>query len=141
MELDSEEDEGKFHLTRSSADIVFSQPPLGLIEIVHSDSTTLCSAIVEGRELLTAGTGLILFKQRVDELGLVLSPKSDEFKGTKEFTKEQILDQMRFFAGKTKPTIGVTTGSRDGLSAESIARFLLLFLSAQFVLNSVKSSA
>ena len=48
---------------------------------------------------------------------------------------------MSFFAGKTKPTTGVIAGARDGLSAESIARFLLPASECEFVLNSVKSSA
>jgi protein transport protein SEC23 len=63
------------------------------------------------------------------------------FKGTKEVTKEQILDQMGFFAGKTKPKTGVIAGARDGLSTESIARFLLPASECEFVLTSVKGSA
>jgi protein transport protein SEC23 len=77
----------------------------------------------------------------VHELGFGFLPKSYVFKGTKEVTQEQILDQMSFFAGKTKPTSCVIAGARDGLSAESIARFLLPASECEFVLNSVKSSA
>ncbi|RCV11997.1 hypothetical protein SETIT_2G232200v2 [Setaria italica] len=73
----------------------------------------------------------------VHELGFGLLPKSYVFKGTKEVTKEQILEQMCFFAGKQKPTTGVIAGTRDGLSSESIARFLLPASECEFVLNSV----
>lgn len=73
------------------------------------------------------------------ELGFGLLPKSYVFKGTKEVTKDQILEQMCFFAAKTKPTTGVIAGSRDGLSAESIARFLLPASECEFVLNSVRT--
>jgi len=61
----------------------------------------------------------------VHELGFGLLPNSYVFKGTKEVTKEQILEQMCFFAGKKMPTTGVIAGTRDGLSSESISRFLL----------------
>ncbi|KAL5220340.1 hypothetical protein ABZP36_025053 [Zizania latifolia] len=44
---------------------------------------------------------------------------------------------MCFFAGKVKPTIGVIAVSRDGLSVESIARFLLPASECKFVLNSI----
>lgn len=74
-------------------------------------------------------------------MGFGLLPKSYMFKGTKEVTKEQILDQMGFFAGKTKPKTGVIAGARDGLSTESIARFLLPASECEFVLTSVKGSA
>jgi protein transport protein SEC23 len=67
-------------------------------------------------------------------------PKSYIFKGTKEVTKDKILEQMCFFSGKAKPTTGVIAGPRDGLSAESIARFLLPASECEFVLNAVKSS-
>jgi protein transport protein SEC23 len=76
---------------------------------------------------------------QVHELGFGLLPKSYVFKGTKEVTKEQILEQMCFFAGKQKPTTGVIAGTRDGLSSESIARFLLPASECEFVLNSVKN--
>jgi protein transport protein SEC23 len=76
---------------------------------------------------------------QVHELGFGLLPKSYVFKGTKEVTKEQILEQMCFFAGKKMPTTGVIAGTRDGLSSESIARFLLPASECEFVLNSVKN--
>ena len=76
---------------------------------------------------------------QVHELGFGLLPKSYVFKGTKEVTKEQILEQMCFFAGKKMPTTGVIAGTRDGLSSESISRFPLPASECEFVLNSVKN--
>lgn len=75
---------------------------------------------------------------QVHELGFGQMPKSYIFKGLKEVTKDQILDQMNFFAGKPKPAVGVIAGARDGLSAASISRFLLPASECEFVLNSVK---
>jgi protein transport protein SEC23 len=74
----------------------------------------------------------------VHELGFGLLPKAYVFKGTKEVSKEQILEQMCFFSGKQKPTTGVIAGTRDGLSSESISRFLVPASECEFVLNSVR---
>uniref|UniRef100_A0A0E0IDA7 Protein transport protein SEC23 n=1 Tax=Oryza nivara TaxID=4536 RepID=A0A0E0IDA7_ORYNI len=99
------------------------------------------SALAQAIELLPDQSlvGFITFGTyvQVHELGFGLLPKSYVFKGTKEVTKDQILEQMCFFAGKTKPTTGVIAGSRDGLSAESISRFLLPASECEFVLNSI----
>ncbi|KAI3856084.1 hypothetical protein MKX03_037624 [Papaver bracteatum] len=83
--------------------------------------------------------GLITFGSYVyvHELGFGQIPKSYVFRGSKDYTKEQILEQMNFFAKKPKPTTGVIAGARDGLSAESIARFLLPASECEFALNSV----
>ncbi|KAJ8442530.1 hypothetical protein Cgig2_026472 [Carnegiea gigantea] len=62
-------------------------------------------------------------------------PKSYVFKGSKEFTKDQVMEQLNFFAKKPKPATGVVAGVRDGLSAESIARFLLPASECEFALN------
>ncbi|KAG9145017.1 hypothetical protein Leryth_023188 [Lithospermum erythrorhizon] len=43
------------------------------------------------------------------------------FKGSKEVTKDQVLEQMGFFVNKPKPATGVIAGARDGLSQESIS--------------------
>lgn len=51
--------------------------------------------------------------------------------------KDQLLEQMSFFLKKAKPTTGVIAGPRDGLSSESIARFLLPASDCEFALNSV----
>lgn len=67
-------------------------------------------------------------------------PKSHVFSGNKEVTKDQILDQLGFFLETPRPTVGVVAGPRDGLSAESIRRFLLPATDCQFLLTSVTIS-
>ncbi|CAK9144836.1 unnamed protein product [Ilex paraguariensis] len=83
--------------------------------------------------------GLITFGTyvHVHELGFGQIPKVYVFKGSKEVTKDLVLEQMGFFAKKPKPTAGVIAGVRDGLSHESISRFLLPASECEFVLNSV----
>ncbi|RCV20288.1 hypothetical protein SETIT_4G044200v2 [Setaria italica] len=109
--------------------------------MIEEEIGYLKSALAQAVELLPDNSlvGFITFGTyvQVHELGFGLLPKSYVFKGTKEVTKEQILDQMCFFAGKQKPTTGVIAGTRDGLSSESIARFLLPASECEFVLNSV----
>ncbi|KAK8451288.1 hypothetical protein SEVIR_6G188300v4 [Setaria viridis] len=120
-------------------------PPVFLFVVdtcmIEEEIGYLKSALAQAIELLPDQSlvGFITFGTyvQVHELGFGLLPKSYVFKGTKEVTKEQILDQMSFFAGKTKPTTGVIAGARDGLSTGSIARFLLPASECEFVLNSV----
>ncbi|KAL8119419.1 protein transport protein SEC23 C [Apium graveolens] len=83
--------------------------------------------------------GLITFGSYVSvhELGFGLIPKVYCFKGGKEISKDQVLEQMGFFAKKPKPATGVIAGVRDGLSQESIDRFLLPASDCEFSLNSV----
>ncbi|KAI3448985.1 hypothetical protein Pfo_005650 [Paulownia fortunei] len=83
--------------------------------------------------------GLITFGTyvHVHELGFGQLPKVHVFKGTKDVTKDQLLEQMGFFAKRPRPTTGVIAGVRDGLSQESIARFLLPASDCEFVLNSI----
>jgi len=109
--------------------------------IIEEEIGYLKSALAQVVELLPDNSlvGFITFGTyvQVHELGFGLLPKSYVFKGTKEVTKEQILEQMCFFAGKKMPTTGVIAGTRDGLSSESISRFLLPASECEFVLNSV----
>ncbi|KAG8087409.1 hypothetical protein GUJ93_ZPchr0010g9914 [Zizania palustris] len=120
-------------------------PPVFLFVVdtcmIEEEIGYLKSALAQAIELLPDQSlvGFITFGTyvQVHELGFGLLPKAYVFKGTKEVTKDQILEQMCFFAGKTKPTTGVIAGSRDGLSAESIARFLLPASECEFVLNSI----
>ncbi|XP_009800228.1 protein transport protein SEC23 C [Nicotiana tabacum] len=83
--------------------------------------------------------GLITFGTyvHVHELGFGQIPKVYVFKGSKEVSKDQVLEQMGFFANKPKPTTGVIAGVRDGLSQESISRFLLPASECEFTLNSI----
>ncbi|TVU05550.1 hypothetical protein EJB05_48716, partial [Eragrostis curvula] len=120
-------------------------PPVFLFVVdtcmIEEEIGYLKSALAQAIELLPDKSlvGFITFGTyvQVHELGFSLLPKSYVFKGMKEVTKDQILEQMCFFSGKAKPTTGVIAGSRDGLSAESIARFLLPASECEFVLNSI----
>lgn len=64
-------------------------------------------------------------------------PKCYVFKGSKEVSKDQVMEQLGFFANKPKPATGVVAGVRDGVSPESIARFLLPASECEFTLNSL----
>uniref|UniRef100_A0A453KZP7 Protein transport protein SEC23 n=1 Tax=Aegilops tauschii subsp. strangulata TaxID=200361 RepID=A0A453KZP7_AEGTS len=79
--------------------------------IIEEEIGYLKSALAQATELLPDNSliGFITFGTyvQVHELGFGLLPKSYVFKGTKEVSKEQILEQMCFFAGKQKPTTGV----------------------------------
>ncbi|KAK3121955.1 hypothetical protein QOZ80_8BG0663240 [Eleusine coracana subsp. coracana] len=120
-------------------------PPVFLFVVdtcmIEEEISYLKSALAQAIELLQDKSlvGFITFGTyvQVHELGFGLLPKSYVFKGTKEVTKDQILEQMCFFSGNAKPTTGVIAGSRDGLSAESISRFLLPASECVFVLTSI----
>lgn len=73
----------------------------------------------------------------VHELGFGALPKTYVFKGSKDVTKDQLLEQMSFFAKKPRPAVGVVAGARDGLSADSISRFLVPASECEFTINSV----
>lgn len=83
--------------------------------------------------------GLITFGTlvHVHELGFGVVPKTYVFKGSKDVSKDQLLEQMSFFAKKPRPAVGVVAGARDGLSVESISRFLVPASECEFTLNSV----
>ncbi|PAN12787.1 hypothetical protein PAHAL_2G291200 [Panicum hallii] len=129
----------------SSAETGPVVPPVFIFVVdtcmIEEEIGYLKSALAQVVELLPDNSlvGFITFGMyvQVHELGFGLLPKSYVFKGTKEVTKEQILEQMCFFAGKKMPTTGVIAGTRDGLSSESISRFLLPASECEFVLNSV----
>ncbi|TVU00585.1 hypothetical protein EJB05_53974, partial [Eragrostis curvula] len=129
----------------SSAETGPAAPPVFIFVVdtcmIEEEIGYLKSALAQAVELLPDNSlvGFITFGTyvQVHELGFGLLPKSYVFKGTKEVTKEQILEQMCFFTGKKMPTTGVIAGTRDGLSSESISRFLLPASECEFVLNSV----
>ncbi|KAG9456885.1 hypothetical protein H6P81_001393 [Aristolochia fimbriata] len=109
--------------------------------IIEEELGYLKSALSQAIDLLPDRSlvGLITFGSyvQVHELGFGQIPKSYVFKGSKEVSKDQILDQMNFFVKKPRPPVGVIAGARDGLTAESISRFLLPASECGFVLNSV----
>ncbi|PON56701.1 Sec23/Sec [Parasponia andersonii] len=109
--------------------------------IIEEELAFLKSALSQAVDLLPDHSlvGLITFGAfvHVHELGFAHIPKTYVFKGSKEVSKDQLLEQMSFFAKKPKPATGVIAGARDGLSTDAIARFLLPASECEFTLNSV----
>ncbi|CAI0446024.1 unnamed protein product [Linum tenue] len=109
--------------------------------IIEEEMAFLRSALSQAIDLLPDNSlvGLITFGTLVyvHELGFGQLPKTYVFKGSKDVSKEQLLEHMSFFLKKPKLPAGVIAGSRDGLSCESISRFLLPASDCGFALNSV----
>ncbi|KAJ0053266.1 hypothetical protein Pint_00003 [Pistacia integerrima] len=109
--------------------------------IIEEEMSFLRSALSQAIDLLPDNSlvGLITFGSlvHVHELGFGHIPKSYVFKGSKDVSKDQLLEQLNFFLKKPKPSAGVIAGVRDGLSSETIARFLLPASDCEFALNSV----
>ncbi|KAL2965711.1 hypothetical protein AAZX31_16G075900 [Glycine max] len=122
-----------------------SVPPVFLFVVdtcvIEEEIGFLRSALAQAVELLPENSlvGLITFGMfaHVHELGFGAVPKTYVFKGSKDVTKDQLLEQMSFFAKKPRPAVGVVAGARDGLSTESISRFLVPASECEFTLNSV----
>uniref|UniRef100_A0A0E0E537 Protein transport protein SEC23 n=1 Tax=Oryza meridionalis TaxID=40149 RepID=A0A0E0E537_9ORYZ len=99
----------------STAETGPAVPPVFMFVVdtcmIEEEIGYLKSALAQVVELLPDNSlvGFITFGTyvQVHELGFGLLPKSYVFKGTKEVTKDEMLDQMCFFAGKKKPTTGV----------------------------------
>ncbi|KAH9305192.1 hypothetical protein KI387_009596, partial [Taxus chinensis] len=87
----------------------------------------------------SATVGFISFGTHVSlhELGFSHIPKSYVFHGAKHVTKDHILDYLNFFVNSNKPQGGIIAGVKDGLSAQSIARFLLPASECEFAFNLV----
>ncbi|KAL0008274.1 hypothetical protein SO802_009776 [Lithocarpus litseifolius] len=122
-----------------------SSPPLVFLFVIDSclieeEMGFLKSSLSQAFDLLPDNSlvGLITFGTlvHVHELGFAQIPKTYVFRGNKDISKEQLLEHMSFFAKKPKPA-GVIAGARDGLSAESISRFLLPKAECEFAFNSV----
>lgn len=109
--------------------------------MIEEEMAFLKSALSQAIELLHENSlvGLITFGTlvHVHELGFGEITKTYVFKGSKDVSKEQLLEQMGFFLKKPKPPTGVIAGAKDGLSADSISRFLLPASQCEFTLNSV----
>ncbi|CAH8360662.1 unnamed protein product [Eruca vesicaria subsp. sativa] len=129
----------------SSSSSSSSSPPVFLFVVdtcLFSDELDLLkSSLSQALDLISDSSlvGLIAFDSfvRVYELGFPHCTKSYFFNGNKDYSKEQLLDQLSFFVKNPKPSSGVIAGVRDGLSAEDIARFLLPASDCQFTLHSV----
>ncbi|XP_047333971.1 protein transport protein SEC23 [Impatiens glandulifera] len=120
-------------------------PPVFLFVVdtcmIEEEIGFLKSALSQAVGLLPENSllGLITFGAYVcvHELGFSQIPKVYVFRGSKEITKDQVLEQMNFFVKKPKPVTGVVAGVRDGLSPETIARFLLPASESEFTINTV----
>ncbi|XP_062154678.1 protein transport protein SEC23 C [Alnus glutinosa] len=109
--------------------------------VIEEEMLFLKSALSQAIDLLPDNSllGLLTLGSfvHVHELGFGQIPKTYAFKGSKDVSKDQLLEQMSFFAKKPKPATGVIAGARDGLSTESISRFLLPKSHCEFAFNSV----
>ncbi|XP_052169845.1 protein transport protein SEC23-like [Diospyros lotus] len=109
--------------------------------MIEEEIAFLKSALSQAVGLLPENSlvGLITFGTYVyvHELGNGLIPKVYVFKGSREVTKDQVLEQMGFFAKRPRPATGVIAGVRDGLSQESIGRFLVSASEGEFAINTV----
>jgi len=109
--------------------------------VIEEEIGYLKSSVSQAVGLLPENSlvGLITFGTYVcvHELGFGQVPKVYVFKGSKEVTKDQIMEQMGFFAKRPRPATGVIAGVRDGLSQESISRFLLPASECEFAMNSI----
>ncbi|KAF3795134.1 transport protein [Nymphaea thermarum] len=109
--------------------------------LIEEELGSLKLALIQAVDLLPDRSlvGLITFGTfvQVHELGFATMPKSFVFRGGKEVTKDQILEQMNFFGGGKRPPLGVVAGPRDGLAPDSIRRFLLPAAECEFAFNSV----
>ncbi|XVF41273.1 hypothetical protein PTKIN_Ptkin01aG0267500 [Pterospermum kingtungense] len=122
-----------------------SLPPVFMFvvdtSIIEEEMAFLKSSLSQAIGLLPENSlvGLITFGTlvHVHELGFSTVPKTYVFKGSKDVSRDQLLEQMNFFLNKPKPPTGVIAGARDGLSSESIARFLLPASDGEFAINSV----
>ncbi|QHO33689.1 hypothetical protein HN51_027356 [Arachis hypogaea] len=129
----------------STPDPTATVPPVFLFVVdtcvIEEEIGYLRSALLQAVELLPENSlvGLVTFGTfvHVHELGFAQVPKTYVFKGSKDVSKDQLLEQMCFFANKPKPAVGVIAGARDGLSRESISRFLVPASECEFTLNSV----
>lgn len=89
--------------------------------------------------------GMITFgaQVHVHELGFPECSKSYVFRGSKDVTKEQILEQLgltnrtALAGGRIQPPVGVIAGIGEGISASSVNRFLLPASSCEFTLSSL----
>ncbi|KNA17655.1 hypothetical protein SOVF_077960 [Spinacia oleracea] len=121
-------------------------PPVYLFVVdnclIEEEIGYLKSALLQALDLVPDEglIGFITFGSfvQVHELGFSGGiPKSYVFKGSKEISKDKVMEQLSFFDRKPKPGSGVVAGVRDGLSPESIARFLLPASECEFTLNSL----
>ncbi|CAM6120942.1 unnamed protein product [Calypogeia fissa] len=127
-----------------------AQPPVFLFLLdtclIEEELVFLKTALTQAIGLVPANSlvGLITYgtQVHVHELGFAECPKSYVFRGSKDVTREQILDQLGLTApgsmqrGAQQP-IGVLAGARDGIPTSSIHRFLLPASDCEFTLTTL----
>lgn len=122
-------------------------PPVFLflvdICIIEEELGFLKMALTQAIDLLPshALVGLITFGTLVHvyELGFSEVPKSYVFRGSKDVTKDQVIDYLGLVDGAYKGAkpAGVIAGVHDGLSAKNISRFLVPASDCEFSVDSV----
>ena len=120
-------------------DTCLIEEELGYLKASLSQALTL----VPGNSLV----GLITFGAQVHvyELGFLECPKSYLFRGAKDVTKEQILEQLGLTnraadglqRGAVAPPVGVIGGIGEGIAASTVNRFLLAAADCEFTLNTL----
>ncbi|MBA0858532.1 hypothetical protein Goshw_027675 [Gossypium schwendimanii] len=73
----------------------------------------------------------------VHELGFSDMSKVYVFRGNKEITKEQVLEQLGLGAAGRRPTAGYPKGLQNGFTNTGVNRFLLPASDCEFTLNSL----
>ncbi|TYJ42769.1 hypothetical protein E1A91_A03G110000v1 [Gossypium mustelinum] len=73
----------------------------------------------------------------VHELGFTEMSKVYVFKGSKEISKEQVLEQLGLRAAGRRPTAGYPKGLQNGFTNTVVNRFLLPASDCEFTLNSL----
>eukprot|EP00250_Pteridium_aquilinum_P017609 c23703_g1_i2 orf=622-2778(+) len=113
--------------------------------IIEEELGFLKTALTQAIDLLPshALVGLITFGTlvHVHELGFLEVSKSYVFRGSKDITKDEIIDYLGLVDGARKGAkpAGVIAGIHDGISAKNINRFLVPASDCEFSFNSVLS--
>ncbi|KAH7307230.1 hypothetical protein KP509_22G050800 [Ceratopteris richardii] len=111
--------------------------------VLEEELKFLKSALIQAIGLLPSQVlvGLITFGTlvHVHELGFSEIPKSYVFKGSKDVTKEEIIDSLGLVDGISKglKPSGVIAGVHDGVPEKNIRRFLLPVSDCEFSFNAV----
>ncbi|KAH1097491.1 hypothetical protein J1N35_014412 [Gossypium stocksii] len=86
-----------------------------------------------------AFVGFVSFgtQAHVHELGFTEMSKVYVFKGSKEISKEQVLEQLGLRAAGRRPTAGYPKGLQNGYANTVVNRFLLPASDCEFTLNSL----
>ena len=75
---------------------------------------------------------------QVHELGFSDMSKVYVFRGSKEISKDQVLEQLGLGAAGRRPTAGYPKGLQNGYTNTGVNRFLLPASDCEYTLNSVR---